>query len=51
VKLLKEQMTYLGAKEYIRIIEGMTHSFDNDSVIQMLKTITSKDDMQEPSEL
>jgi len=51
VKLLKEQMTYLGAKEDIRIIEGMTHSFDNDGVIQMLKTITSKDDMQKPSEL
>jgi S-formylglutathione hydrolase FrmB len=48
VRLLKEQMTYLGAKEDIRIIEGMTHSFDNDAVLQMLKTITSKVDMLEP---
>ena len=49
VRLLKEQMTYLGAEEDIRIIEGMTHAFDDDAVMQMLKTITSKEDIPEPA--
>jgi len=47
VRLLKEQMTYLGANEDIRIIPGMTHAFDNDAIKQMLETITSKVDNQE----
>jgi hypothetical protein len=40
VRLLKEQMTYLGAEEDIRVIEGMAHSFDKELVNAMLEKIT-----------
>jgi len=43
VRLLKEDMTYLGASEDIRVIAGLAHSFDEDSVIAMLKKITGEE--------
>jgi dienelactone hydrolase len=42
VRLLKEEMTYLGATEDIRIIPGMIHAFDKDEVLKMLNTISGK---------
>lgn len=42
VRLLKEEMTYLGANEDIKIIPGTTHAFDDDEVVKMLNTIVGK---------
>ena len=43
VRLLKEDLTYLGASEDIRVIAGLAHAFDEDSVIAMLKEITGEE--------
>jgi S-formylglutathione hydrolase FrmB len=50
VRLLKEEMTYLGATEDIRIISGMTHAFDEDEVLKMLNTIAGKVEPAEESD-
>lgn len=42
VRLLKEEMTYIGANEEIEVIPGLTHSFDNDRVMTMLKEIVGE---------
>jgi hypothetical protein len=43
VRLLKEEMTYLGANEDIEVVPGLAHSFEPERLMMMLKTIVGEE--------
>ncbi|PCJ46037.1 MAG: hypothetical protein COA74_14490 [Gammaproteobacteria bacterium] len=47
VRLLKEQLVYLDAKEDVEVISGLGHAFDQEKVEEMLKVIVGSESVKQ----